>query len=377
MLFRSLYRGERVLLEVARGLAVLGAPATAATLARVVETDPDTVDQALYTLSAAGLLIGGFLPHQVVVDAVVSSILPKARAGLFQRAAAVMAETGKPAHVVVDALVRSGDVSAPWARALLLKGLSSARPGEDLTPAVALLEQSLEREDARTRADVRWALLTAELRAAQPGENRHWTPLVAAAVAGDLELGRCAVLVRRLVPLGRTDDAGAVVAALRDRAGASSEVAELEVWLGSECPVLAVPDGLPRAMTSLWSVSVTGLWARAVSALGGALATGRSEATATLAEEVLNRIRPEAIPSGMEEAALVALLALRYNDRVPFAAKWSEEAVAGFAESGEALLAAFLGKLVVDLGELALADVLQRQVEDGRLVPEIGVRVAV
>lgn len=138
-----LHRWEPELLEVARGVAVLGDQGDPELIGRLMEIRSDDVERVLHVLSTAGLLLGGRLRHSVAETAVLGTLSPDQRSAMHLRAAKLLYRRGAEAIKVVRQIIASDQLAEPWMVPVLRAAAEQAMVSDDVVFAVRCLETAL------------------------------------------------------------------------------------------------------------------------------------------------------------------------------------------------------------------------------------------
>jgi DNA-binding CsgD family transcriptional regulator len=330
-LLRCVHGAGAAAVAVLRALAVLDDGAGADEVAQLVELPDAVVDAALGTMTAAGVLNDGRFRHPVGRAAVLADLPDTVRDRLHRCAAELLHAAGAPAVRVARHLVHTGHRPS-WARATVLEAAEQALLSSRPDFAVECLEAALRcTPDDGSRPDVLARLAHAEWSRNPATAARHLTSLAESAQAGLLARPQRLALVRQLLWHGRTEEATALLRAVRatqqaqpDEQGAS-EVRDLELWLAGLYPglagrrmVAAAPPGGQHMFTTLGADA----WLRSAGSLADLLVRGGD--AAARAEDVLRdrHLTPES--SWTEESILLALLTLVYAGRLTVAGEWCD-----------------------------------------------------
>ena len=378
-----LHRGDPVLLQVARALAILGEGTTPEEMATLVRSDTETVTGALRSMTAAGLLADGRFRHPVAGLAVLGTLPPQECRELNRTAARLLHGRDAPAGRIAHHLIAADHVQEPWETDLLLEAAEHLQLGGNLRAAVQCLRLAgtapgvTERQQAAIRAE----LARTEWQLNPSSAARHLGRLTTAARSGQLDRRNLPTLVRQLLWYGRESDADTVLDRIRgavreDNGGDSSELRDTEMWLAATYPANARGRQLPAVSAQQRESLVTpgadpGL--RAVAALCDHLARGRDREAAARAEQVLHDLRLSRRSAWAEETALLALSTLLYADRPDTALAWcaGAQSEAGTTQTPvwRAVLAAARAEAAIRLGDLPEA-VDQAQTALAHLAPK-------
>jgi DNA-binding CsgD family transcriptional regulator len=148
-------RWEPRLLEVARGVALLGEYASAGTLAQLLEIAPSLVAPALTALNVTGLLDAGRFRHPAVRAAVLGDLMADGNSALSLKIAALLYQEGAAATEIAEHLLTGGGVRARWAVETLHDAAKQVFANKDVKRAVAFLQLAYGCcEDGRKRATI-------------------------------------------------------------------------------------------------------------------------------------------------------------------------------------------------------------------------------
>ncbi|MFD9237298.1 AAA family ATPase [[Kitasatospora] papulosa] len=360
-----LHRGDPVLLQVARALAVLGEGTTAEETAALAGPDADTVDAALRSMTASGVLAEGRFRHPVAGLAVLGALSPRECEEMNRAAARLLHERNAPTGRIAHHLVAAGHAPEPWETDVLLEAAEHLQLDGELRSAVRCLrlaDTALGTTD-RQRAMIRAELARTEWQLNPSSAARHLGSLTAAARCGQLDRRGLPTLVRQLLWLGKESEADAVLdrihGAVREGGGGgTSELRDTEMWLAGTYPPRARGRQLPvpdRQRDDLVTPGADpGL--QAVAALCDHLARGRNQEAATHAEQVLHDLRLSRRSAWAEEGALLSLTTLLYAGRPDTALAWcvssQSEAGPGRTAVWRAVLAAARAEAAIRLGSL-------------------------
>lgn len=200
-------RWEERLLEVTRGVAVLGEYSSADALAQLLEIEPAAVAQALTALNATGMLDDCRFRHPEFRAAVLAESGDEGESALFVRAATVLYHEGATASYIADHLLSAGPVEQDWVVEMLQEAATHAIAADYVLRAVDCLELAQQVcDDDRRRAGLT-AMLARVQGLTNPAANvRLLAPLRSAADQAE---------VRRLLGNGESaEDASRVAAEL-------------------------------------------------------------------------------------------------------------------------------------------------------------------
>ncbi|CAL9568226.1 hypothetical protein SUDANB58_04782 [Streptomyces sp. enrichment culture] len=380
-LMGCLFLASPAVLDVARTVAAAGEVMPPASIAHILGRNTATVEHAVATLTATGLLHSGRFRHPTARAAILEQVPPDRRQELHLRVATVLQNEGTPPGPVADQLLAAGRAPESWMIGVLRDaaraGLAAGRTetaGEYLRLALTYGTNSRQLAELiadRMRVDWRKSPLRA---------MRHTTWLKDALRRGHLSGQDSCLLVRNLLWHGRYAEARESLALweeneAQDREAPSEELSAFTCWVAYTHPSLtAVTAGAPGAGGTAGAAdgrpvdgatatgpgavvqSVRSLGRKAITELARLLDQGAEDGTVTTAEGVLHSV-------SLGDDTLVqlhaALLTLLYADRPDKAAAWSEEllkvAAAHGSTSWQALFAAVRAEAALRQGDMAAA----------------------
>jgi DNA-binding CsgD family transcriptional regulator len=365
-----LYRCEPTVLDVARGLAVLGADASSAELGELVGAGPDVAAMAVELMTAAGLLAGGAFRHPAGILAVLDDMPPQDRAHLHRRAARLLHDRGAPALTVARHLVsagHAGHIADLWVAGVLVEAADQALLADEVALAVECLALArLAFPDDRSRVAVRAKLARAEWHINPSAAQRHFAPLVAAMRAHQLDPRDALAMIRQMLWHGRLTEAAEVLNWVRsvspgkhDEVGA--ELRDVELWTACVYPPLGRKYDIPRKPVGEHTVVLltTDPWLRSTAALAEGLTRGNLYDAVTRAEHFLREVHLSHATLWAEEPAVLALLTLIYTGRTSAATGWCErllhEASTRQAPTWQATFGAVRADIALRQGDLRAA----------------------
>lgn len=367
-LVNCLYRCEPTVLDVARGLAVLGSDASSAELGELIGAGPEVAAMAVQLMAAAGLLAGGAFRHPSGKLAVLDDVPPQDRADLHRRAARLLHDRGAPAIAVARHLVSAGHIADPWITGVLVEAADQALFADEVALAVeclALAGQALP--DARSKITVRAKQARAEWQINPSAVHRHFTPLVAAMRADQLDPRDAIAMIRQMLWHGKITEAVEVLNWVRGLSPgaddeATTELRDVEWWLGCVYPSLGRRHHIPRKPMDDKNTLVrltTDPWLRSTAALAEGLTRGDYYDAVVRAEYFLQEVHLSHATPWAEEPALLALLTLIYTGRTSAAAGWCErllaEATTRQAPTWQATFGAVRSEIALRQGDLRSA----------------------
>lgn len=343
-----LHRWDPQLLHVARGLAVLGAPASAAVLVRLLESEQRTVVEALNALAGAGLLRSGWFCQPAARSAALSGLDGEALAALYERTALLLHSDGAVPSEVAERLVAAGGIAEEWSVGVLRNAAWQAMREGNPGRAAEFLEVAHRAcGDARERAEIMGALARVLWLVKPTAVTSLLEPLYALLEDGNLAERGIVALSTYLAWQGRADEAAMVLKRAGRREDEFDMTGAAELMLARQWIRWAVPlKGTDRA-------DETGTAHCAEEAAG-------CESWSDLvksAEQVLQCCR---IADALPVTVLSALLVLTFDNRLDDAQRWCEtlrpEAEAHQAVAWVAMLAAVQGLVAVRRGDLVDAE---------------------
>lgn len=327
-LLSCLYRGGRLMRELATALAALNGSAGPRELAELVEADPQCIRQALSDMDAAGLLDELRLRSAACVEAVLGEAVPAELAALRRKAAGLLHDRGADATAIAVQLVAAGAAETSWAQLALRDAAELAMLDGDADFAAECLRLAHDScAEPLEQAAIRARLIEAEWRAQPATVLRHMAPLTAAAAAGHLPRGDHMMLVRQLLWHGKLDEAQQVLRQLRADAAEhpwSDELRDIESWLAYAHPSLARKRPTRKSERLPDSPSSEGAdpWLHSAAVLADALIRGHSREAVERAQQVLHDVHSTRTTVWSEEATLFALMVLLHAEQTDTAAGW-------------------------------------------------------
>lgn len=329
-----LYRGEPVLLEVTRALAMLGELSSVPLLGRLLDMDPESAAQAIEALKIAGLQETGRFFRESTRLAILNSMSPQDRKAMHSRAAYLLHESGAAVTTIAEHLVAADDVQA-WA-APVLRDAAEQVLADGMTDLAVSYLRLAHRVcvDEQERAVIMSALVGVMWRI-NPAATKHYLPeLIAAVRAGHLKGQQAALTFGRLLWYGRVDEAVAVLGSLQEDAATAPRpsspadgvpsLGELWLWLPYFYPGMfdRDPPGPVREETPVNSfASVYAPHRRASVALGAMLTGGVGPDVVADAEQILRGTR---LGESTVKPILAALTVLLFADCPDKASTWCD-----------------------------------------------------
>ncbi|MFF3839038.1 AAA family ATPase [Streptomyces sp. NPDC001930] len=343
-----LHRWDPQLLDVARGLAVLGAPTSADVLARLLDSEQRTVVEALDALAGTGLLRSGWFSHQAARAAALSGLDGEALAALHERTALLLHSDGAVPSEVAERLVAAGGIAENWSVDVLRNAAWQALREGNPSRAAEFLEVARQAcGDAQERAEVTGALVRVLWLTKPTAVTSLLVPLYSLLQDGSPATRDIVALSTFLAWQGRADEAALALARIDtkedecDLTGAA-ESALARQWIRWVAPFKGT-DGADETSSTHRTEETAGCdaWSDLVKS----------------AEQVLQCCR---IADALPATVLSALLVLTFDDKLDDAQGWCEtlrpEAEALQAVAWVAMLAAVQGLVAVRRGDLVDAE---------------------
>jgi DNA-binding CsgD family transcriptional regulator len=359
-----LYRSGPDMVALAKALAVLGDQTTPLLLAELVGQSAESVQLAVTSLRAAGLLGTDGFRLPAARDAVLGSLTYDEYAALHRRAVTALHEHGATATTLAPHLVAS-EIRAPWVAPRLVEAAEHAMAKGNTDAAITYLRRALkECLDEPRHAATEAALAQAEWRVNPALTVQHLPSLGAALRAGHLRNapqikavmlyqlwhGRVADVTDAFAALaatGRTEERNGVV-----------DTEEIRLWLRSVFPELAegrLPDHPRPARRASAAIMPVGL--KGASVLDATLSGTSEEGTLVAATQILRGSRlgdPTVVP------LIVALVALLCADELDQAWSWCRRLLADADRVGvptwRALLLTVASAISLRQGDLSGAE---------------------
>ncbi|MGW1071284.1 AAA family ATPase [Streptomyces sp. NPDC002537] len=325
-----LYLAEPVALDVARAVAALGTAGSSVLIGRILAMNTSTVDHAIASLTATGLLDSEDFRHPAARTAVLEEMPPDTRHELHLRVANALHYQGTPALPVAEQLVAAGRAPEAWMIHVLRDAARCALAAGRTAVACEYLDLALKDcLDNRQLAELTADRMRIEWQKSPLKAMRHVEPLQNALRAGHLAGHDAGLLARSLLWHGRYREAREALTLWKaddtasDRAE-SEELTALTAWMAHTYPSLvAAPGGpatVPEAETGPDAARPFGR--HAVNVLTRLLADGADDTAVARAEAILHSV---VLSSATLESLYAALLTLLCADRPDKAASWCEE----------------------------------------------------
>jgi DNA-binding CsgD family transcriptional regulator len=350
-LLSCVHRGDPVVAQVVRALAVLGERSSTAEAGELLTMEPDTVTRAVQSLGTAGLLDHGRFRHPAARAAVLDELTPQDRADLHRRAAKLRHGRGAAAMTVAHHLIQADDSEESWAVDVLLEAGEQARLAHRPRLAADCFKLAFRSSsDADDRAGIRARLARAEWRIDPAAAARHLAPLAEAMRADQLTHRDSIVLVRQLLWHGRMAETVDILNRLREHQ--SVELRDAELWLTCAYPQLAKR----RKEKPTFGTPNADPWLQSAARLAEAMPRELNRETVAMAEQVLRDLHLTRNTSWAEESAMLALLVLVCADKTETAAEWCDqlktEADIRQASTWQAMFSAARAEIAVRQGDL-------------------------
>ncbi|MFF6850422.1 helix-turn-helix transcriptional regulator [Streptomyces antimycoticus] len=362
-----LHRGEPEVLEVARGVAVLGDARSPRLLGQLLDLSVSTVQQGVQDLHQCAILEHNAFRDEVARTAVLDATPANARDALHVRAARLLHADGASALDVARQLVSARQDGERWTVPVLREAAEFALVEEELEFALRCLEQAHHACGfGPERTALKARLVSIAWRIGPAAAESHLPELLADAERGRLAPRDVAPITSYLVWSGRLDAAADAVAALARSAGTGDDpamtaaVSASAQWLTMLSPPLR--DRLPTVGTGV--TAATGAprdlaylaYAHAAATMSAALTEGQADRAVIEAERVLQRHH---LSDSTLQPLVIALLALVLAGRLDLALSWCErllgECSARRVPTWQALLSAVRAEIALRQGDLQVA----------------------
>ncbi|MFE6855766.1 helix-turn-helix transcriptional regulator, partial [Streptomyces sp. NPDC057674] len=336
------------MLDVARGLAVLGAPTSADALARLLDSEQRTVVEALNALAETGLLSSGWFSHQAARAAALRGLDGEALAALHERTALLLHSEGAVPSEVAERLVAAGGIAETWSVDVLRNAAWQALREGSPSRAAEFLEVARQAcSDPQERAEVTGALVRVLWLTKPTAVTSLLVPLYSLLQDGSLGTRDTVALSTFLAWQGRADEAALALDRIDTKEDAcdltgAAELALARQWIRWVLPFKGA-DGAEEASSAHRADEAAGCasWSDLVKS----------------AEQVLQCCR---VADALPVTVLSALLVLTFDDRLDAAQGWCEtlrpEAEALQAVAWTAMLAAVQALVAVRRGDLVDAE---------------------
>ncbi|MCB8907999.1 MULTISPECIES: LuxR family transcriptional regulator [unclassified Streptomyces] len=343
-----LHRWDPQLLDVARGLAVLGAPTSADVLARLLTSEQRTVVEALNALAETGLLRSGWFSHQAARAAALSGLGGEALAALYERTALLLHSDGAVPSEVAERLVAAGGIAENWSVDVLRNAAWQALREGNPSRAAEFLEVARQAcGDAQERAEVMGALVRVLWLTKPTAVTSLLVPLYSLLQDGSLATRDIVALSTFLAWQGRADEAALAL----DRVEMKED----------ECDLTGAAELALARQWIRWVVPFKGTdGAEETSSTRRPEQKVECESWSDLAKSAEQVLQCCRIADALPVTVLSALLVLTFDDRLDAAQAWCEtlrpEAEALQAVAWVAMLAAVQGLVAARRGDLVDAE---------------------
>ena len=308
-----LHRGGARTLDIARALAVLGAPDD---VHRLLGLHAEDVAQILRSLDASGVLDAGRFRHPAARAAVLTDLDPARRAELHSLAAQLRHATGGNPRVVAEHLIGAGRADSAWALGALEEaGLQAMTHGDNKSAVVYLKLAHAGCTDESDLVRIKTLLLRAKWQLDPSSSHQLVDDLTQAMRGGRLRGADALVLIRALLWNGNYEAAQEVLTYLRDsrpasHAGLAAGLRITRSWI--RCTFSPFADGFPAPAFDAGADQTPSVSARrleeAVNVLSAVLTEGPSNRAVQRAERMLRSIRLDETGMDIAECALLTLV---------------------------------------------------------------------
>ncbi|MFI9155866.1 AAA family ATPase [Streptomyces sp. NPDC053367] len=202
------YRSGRAAAQVAEGMAVLGASATADLLGRLLGLAPAGIARAVSALRQAGLAEGHAFRHPHLESTVLEDINPDRRSRMHRRAAALLHQSGEHPLSAARHLLAAHACDEPWAVPVLRAAAEQALADDDAKLAMTCLEAAYAAcADPDLRAGIGLGLASIMWRLNPSASERLLEEPLAAYRANRLPAAHIEQLLKLLLAHGRVEEA--------------------------------------------------------------------------------------------------------------------------------------------------------------------------
>jgi DNA-binding CsgD family transcriptional regulator len=329
-----LYRWDPQLLDVARGLAVLGEQGSPALLSRLIGIGEESTEELLRTLTAEGLLTTGRSPgshhfrHPAIPKALLNTLSTPERSRDHLRAAELLHHSGSAAQQIAWHLTEANGAVGDWSAGVLREAAEQALADDESRTAARFLELALHTSSQGAERDtVRMALARASWRISPSASGLHLTSLPEARRAQNLNRQDAVTLVRHALWQGDLETVTRGLAVLDESGGTAEDHAAACLQLTRRWfygPAAAAGDGpaRPAAHGREPGSGETDPWARAVAELA-TVPTHAGDTSATArARHVLENCELNDITL---ETVAAAVLTLAHGGETDAAAGWCDD----------------------------------------------------
>ncbi|MFE2185704.1 AAA family ATPase [Streptomyces sp. NPDC059455] len=363
-----LHRGDPEVLEIARGVAVLGDARSPRLLGQLLDLSANTVQQGVQDLHQCAILEHNAFRDEVARTAVLDATPATARGALHARAARLLHADGASALDVARQLVSARQDAERWAVPVLREAAEFALVEEELEFALRCLECAHHAcAPGPERTALKARLVSIAWRIGPAAAESHLPELTEDAERGRLAPRDVAPIISYLAWSGRLDAAAGAVSALARSAATGDDLAMTAAvsasaqWLTMLSPPLrdrlptvgtgttGATAGAPRDMADL-------AHAHAAATMSAVLTEGQADRAVIEAERVLQRYH---LSDSTLQPLVVALMALVLAGRLDLALSWCErlqgECSSRRVPTWQALLSAVRAEIALRQGDLQVA----------------------
>jgi DNA-binding NarL/FixJ family response regulator len=219
-----LYRGDAVLLRLAKAIAILDDAAAAPLLGEMLDLSGESIAWAIDAATEAGLLKDSCFRHEQVGMAVLNATSQRERDDLHRRAADVLHRRGAPATAVARHMIAAQHADASWSLPVLRDAAEQALETDDIVLAMDCLRLA-ERvtTDLIQRAAIRSSFVRVKWRLDPAMAEREMLDLLDDAKAGRLDEEHTLALVNYLAWYGKPAEAAELFCQLDGSLDGSAE----------------------------------------------------------------------------------------------------------------------------------------------------------
>jgi DNA-binding NarL/FixJ family response regulator len=203
-----LYRGDAILLRLAKAIAILDDAASAPLLGEMLDLSGESIAWAIDAATEAGLLKDRCFRHEQVGVAVLNATSQRERDDLHRRAADVLHRRGAPATAVARHMIAMQHADASWSLPVLRDAAEQALETDDIVLAMDCLRLA-ERAttDITRRAAIRSSFVRVKWRLDPAMAEREMLDLLDDAKVGRLRGEHTLALVNYLAWYGKPVEA--------------------------------------------------------------------------------------------------------------------------------------------------------------------------
>ena len=361
--FSCLYRWDQDIIDVARGLAVLGPWAAPQRIGQLVGFEIDVVRRCLDPLTRSGLVGSGWFRHPAMAEVVLDSLGAPERSRIHLHAAELLHERGAPAVDVARHILAAGQGLDRWSVSVLRSAAAEALADDQVGFAYECLELARGTcQDPQARAELTLELTQLEWRYRPAAAARHLTPLCDALREGVLEQRHVITLLRFLIWHGRTAEARQLLQWLAARgllanSAMTTELQCLGLWTAGAVGLPPEDRHSSQVLAMKPRDELTHPGLSAAQAMASTLRDGPNDQAVGLAERVL---ATSALSDETVWTVRCAVQALTLSGQLGPADRWCREflqqARGRHAASWEAMLIALQARVVLRRGDLRSAE---------------------